>query len=132
MINFNSSLIIERIKSFRNLKSDRELSQFLNVPTSTLANWKSRNTFPMETAFLLANQFNVSLDWLLAGVETKQTNALENLILTVFNALGDSEKLNAVAYLTNLNSQNMNNANSISQSANGDVTNMVAGDLYKK
>ena len=44
----DKSLILNKIKSYLNLKSDTELANFLGIKPQVLSNWRARNTFDTE------------------------------------------------------------------------------------
>lgn len=54
-----------RVKYAYSLKNDAEIAEFLGVSPSTIATWKSRNTFPFE--ILVAKCKDVDWNWLIFG-----------------------------------------------------------------
>jgi repressor LexA len=61
----DKSLIINRIKEYKNFKSDRDLSEFLGITPQSLSTWKSRNSIDFELIF--AKCEDVNKNWLLTG-----------------------------------------------------------------
>ena len=61
--------VIARLKQVLQVKSDTELCQLTDTNKQTLSNWKTRNSVPYTLCVEVAEQKNVSLDWLLAGKE---------------------------------------------------------------
>lgn len=66
--------VLHRLATLLNTQNDAHLAKELNVSTSTLWNWKARDTVPYKVCVEVAQRKNVSLDWLLTGkVETQQS-----------------------------------------------------------
>lgn len=63
--------IIEIIKGYKDFKEDAEVARFLNIKPKTLAASKSRNSIPYGELITFCNQENISINWLLAGVEPR-------------------------------------------------------------
>lgn len=61
----DKELIISRIKSHYNFKSDAELARFLGIASNTLANWHKRNTINIELILTKCDELNA--DWILKG-----------------------------------------------------------------
>lgn len=59
-----------RLKDRLGVESDAELARLLDIPASTVANWKSRGTVPLSVCVQAATEHGVSLDWLILGKET--------------------------------------------------------------
>jgi len=75
-----SKNIIKRLKESQRIKTDSELANKLDITSSTISAWKSRNSIDI---ILIAEKFpNVSIDWLIkGGVENqnKSTDAFSDL-----------------------------------------------------
>ena len=69
----NGSLI--RLKDRLGVESDAELARLLDIPASTVANWKSRGAVPLSVCVQAATEHGVSLDWLILGKETAAFDA---------------------------------------------------------
>lgn len=83
--------LIERIKSIKPLKFVVEET---GIAQSTIATWKSKNTFPkVDDLYKIACCLNVSIEYLLTG-EDKENNLSqdETELLTNYRLLDDSEK----------------------------------------
>lgn len=62
----NTTDIINRLKEAYNLSTDKELAEFLGIPTNTLSNWKARNTYNFE---IIHNKCEgISWDYLISGM----------------------------------------------------------------
>lgn len=61
----DKKLIISRIKSAYNLKSDTELADFLGIPPTTLSSWKARNSIDLDK--LYAKCVDINWDYLITG-----------------------------------------------------------------
>ncbi|MDM1048026.1 LexA family transcriptional regulator [Sphingobacterium hotanense] len=64
-LNTNKSLILNKIKSHYNFKSDAEFARFLEIKPSTLANWYARNSIDYDRLFSKCEGINAN--WLLSG-----------------------------------------------------------------
>ena len=60
-----SEKIINRLKQGLGLKTDKSLCEKLNIGTTTLAGWKSRNSVVFDTIF--TNCEDLSIHWLVTG-----------------------------------------------------------------
>ncbi len=61
----DKSLILNKIKSYLNLKSDTELANFLGIKPQVLSNWRARNTF--DTELIYTKCVDIDANWLLTG-----------------------------------------------------------------
>ncbi|MEH8047281.1 helix-turn-helix transcriptional regulator [Gallibacterium anatis] len=119
------------------LKSERErlgltqeeIASKCGVSKRTYIYYEQGERVP-NTDFLAAlTQIGGDVMYVLSGIRgVAQLSSLENMVLNAFNALNDEEKLQALGFLTGLKTQK---SNGINQSAGGNVTNMVAGDMKK-
>jgi len=66
-IKVDKALILNKIKSHYNLKSDVDFASFLGIAPTTLSSWYSRNTFNID--LLSAKCVDVSSDFILTGKE---------------------------------------------------------------
>gem|GEM_PF-871925 len=58
-------------------KKQRELADFIGVPERTIGTWKERGTDPpAKCAPLIADFFNVSVNWLLTGEDKPPLNSI--------------------------------------------------------
>lgn len=62
-----SADVISRLKLAIGTKSDSELGTALGVPPQTISSWKSRDSVPYAKCVEVAEERNISLDWLLTG-----------------------------------------------------------------
>lgn len=73
----DKKLILQRIKESNNLKTDRELADFLGISKSTLSNWYYRDSIDYDLVFSKCEY--VDKNWLLTGNYSKQShNDLKN------------------------------------------------------
>lgn len=66
----NGNKLVEILDSYLKEKkiSRRQFCALIDIPTSTVASWKSKNILPpLKTIVKLAQFMNVSLDWLVNG-----------------------------------------------------------------
>jgi hypothetical protein len=68
--NLNAENVIVRLKQILNEKSDQKLGDYLGIPKSTISNWRQRDSVPYSICVQVAQEKNVSLDWLLTGEGT--------------------------------------------------------------
>lgn len=60
-----SEIVLSRLKKAYGLTSDADLAQFFGVGTSTVANWKKRDSIPFK--HILESCPTISYDWLFRG-----------------------------------------------------------------
>ena len=65
----NKTCILDKIKGFYGLKSNKALSEFLGVTKQTISNWYSRNTIDYD--IVLAKCKDADLHWLLLDTTEK-------------------------------------------------------------
>jgi len=66
--------IIERLKKLYQLTNNRELSNKLKIKYQTLTTWLQRDKVPYELLEQIAQNENISLDWLLTGKGSMQVS----------------------------------------------------------
>lgn len=59
------SLIISRIKSYLNIKTDSDLAHFLGIKQPTISSWRSRNTLDYDLIITKCNK--IDANWLITG-----------------------------------------------------------------
>nr|DAY08986.1 MAG TPA: CI repressor [Caudoviricetes sp.] len=115
-------LIIERMKEVLGKENDKALSEELGVARTTFSNWKNRNNMPIDMILTFAQNYNLSLDWLIYGKENApKLNEMETELLTRFNRLSFSEKLDIF--------NRLQGSTASAQSVGGDGFN-VGGDFH--
>jgi len=87
--------ILNRLRKFLNVRTDKELTKILNISYSTLDTWKNRDKIPEKRLTEIAHKYNLSLDWLLTGKDNwgmplNTSNVIENL-KSFFNLKTDEE-----------------------------------------
>ena len=125
----NTELVIERMKNAVGLKNNKELAAFLQMPASTLSNWKSKNSMPLEVVADFAQKENLDLNMLVFGQEKESSLAADlKIALLAFNDLNDRQKLDAIAFMMGLKTQS---ASAISHTVNGSENNFVTnGNIH--
>lgn len=128
----NNAQIIERMKNVANLKEDKDLAEFFNVPKSTFANWKKAKAIGSDVLFTFAKKYNCSVDYLLTG-ESKESKleTAERMLLTAFKDLDDNQKMQAVTFVGNLASGTYSSGQGVNQTAHGNGNNqqVFSGDV---
>jgi len=69
--------VLERLYKLLNVKNDSQLAKELGIATSTLSNWRTRDTVPYKSCVDVAQQKGISLDWLLMGKEDAKPTLIE-------------------------------------------------------
>ena len=93
----DKSLILNKIKSHLNLKSDTELANFLGIKPQVLSNWRARNTF--DTELIYTKCVDIDANWLLTGegemlksettkTETSKEESVKGIPLVNATAIG--------------------------------------------
>lgn len=87
--------MIERAKSALDVKSDTDFARALGVTPSTIGGYRRRNnTVPLEQCIKIAEQTDVSLDWLILGKGGIHYSApLEKFGSTLLRLYGSDEYL---------------------------------------
>lgn len=65
--------IVERLRKKFELKNETQVAKLLQVEQNTLSSWKKRGKIPYEKLDIIAQNNNLSLDWILDGSETEET-----------------------------------------------------------
>lgn len=63
----NVDAVLMRLMSLFHVENDSELARVLDVNRQTLASWRKRDSVPYSICVNLAEEREVSLDWLLTG-----------------------------------------------------------------
>ena len=61
----DKTLILNKIKEYKNFKSDADFARFLEIPAQNLSKWKARNTYDIEILYTKCTELNP--EWLLTG-----------------------------------------------------------------
>ena len=64
---FDKSLILSKIRSHLNFKSDTDFAKYLGINRNVLSNWRARNTYDVNLLIQKCDFLNV--DYLLTGKE---------------------------------------------------------------
>lgn len=107
MATFSTDETIERMFKLYSVRTMKELGEALSLKRGAVSNWNVRQSIPFEVLLKVAEEKNVSLDWLVYGKEKQhQLDTSERMLLTAFADLDDSQKMQAVLFLGNLASSN--------------------------
>jgi len=63
----NANNVISRLKSLLKLKTDIQLSEFLNIKPNTISTWKKRNSLDYETIISICDLYELDLNELFLG-----------------------------------------------------------------
>ncbi|HDL1236318.1 TPA: helix-turn-helix domain-containing protein [Mannheimia haemolytica] len=126
MATFSTDETIERMFKLYSVRTMKELGEALSLKRGAVSNWNVRQSIPFEVLLKVAEEKNVSLDWLVYGKEKQhQLDTSERMLLTAFADLDDSQKMQAVLFLGNLASSNsMVQGGSIQQQNGGNGINL--------
>ena len=61
----DKTLILNKIKEYKNFKSDADFARFLEISAQNLSKWKARNTYDIEILYTKCTELNP--EWLLTG-----------------------------------------------------------------
>ncbi|MGX3065794.1 helix-turn-helix domain-containing protein [Ursidibacter arcticus] len=118
MKNYDSCLIIERMKESASKETDKFLLEIFGIAQNTLSGWKSRNSMPLQAIVTFADEYDVDLNWLILGKETKPAlDEMEQLLLDNYKRLDSAQKLQL------LNASLNGVGNGVNQVANGNNNN---------
>lgn len=90
-----SQRIFEELKNQK--KKQKDLAEYIGLSTSAVSDWKKKGTNPAaENISAIADYLNLSIEYLLTGVEKKSYSAElssdERELLQIFNKLSDKSK----------------------------------------
>ena len=63
----NAIKIIDRLKKSLKIKTDIELSEFLNIKPNTISTWKKRNTVDYEAIISICDLYEIDIDMIFLG-----------------------------------------------------------------
>lgn len=134
---YNKRLIIERIKFISRSKNDKELAEKLGVPSaSTLANWKNppkeldKPTF-WDYIFNYCELYQTDLNQIVFGKErVNELDAAQQMALLAFNVLNEHQKLQAIAFMTGLQTATAGGVN-LTANGNGNNQQVFNGNVEK-
>ena len=75
---YNIKEVVTRMKQVANIQSNADLARDFNVSYNTFNTWLKRDKFPQEIILDFANRYNTSLDYLIFGKNSHNSN--ENLL----------------------------------------------------
>ena len=68
MGNKTAGAVLDRLQVVYGVKNDNQLGDALQINRSTLGNWRSRDSVPYTICVGVAEDRDISLDWLLTGM----------------------------------------------------------------
>lgn len=94
----DKSLILDEIKKYLNIKSDKDFCIYLGIKPNVLSNWKKRNTFDIDK--ITQKCEFISIDYLLTGKGP--------MLITPNEEITIAEESNTGYNINNQNQINMN------------------------
>lgn len=89
------SLLVEN----REIKS--RFAKTIGIQYQSLVDWKKRGTIPSaDVAIKIANYFNVSVEWLITGIDNNERDKIERELISKYRCLKEVNK-NVVETLIN-------------------------------
>jgi len=73
--------IVDRLSNKLNCKTDKELSDLLDVRRTTLSSWRSKSSIPIEKLTEIARKYDLSLDYLVLGKVQEKKSSLDKELL---------------------------------------------------
>ena len=98
--------IVERIKDLciaENI-TIKELERIIQISNGSIRHWNEK-TPSVERVLLVAEHFNVSLDWLVTGKESENLTPEEQLLVDTYRHADDRGKKNIMATIENERTQ---------------------------
>jgi len=83
VVYLNFDAVFNRVTSNTNIKNIVQLADFLDISQSAVSQKKKENNFPLEWAYKVGKEFDLSFDWLFEGKDVfrekeKRANELLN------------------------------------------------------
>lgn len=69
---FNTGEVIDRLQQALCVKNDEALSEAMGLKRGTFADWRKRDSLPIQEIVDIAHDENLDLNWLLRGRERGQ------------------------------------------------------------
>jgi transcriptional regulator with XRE-family HTH domain len=102
-MNTSANEVIDRLGIVMNVKNDSELCKLLNLARTTVSTWRGRDSVPYSLCVKIAQEKEVSLDWLLTGhgaIYRNQTPAYSEdsidhrhaALLSLYDALAEDQQ----------------------------------------
>ncbi|MGE4402900.1 MAG: helix-turn-helix domain-containing protein [Desulfobulbus sp.] len=89
------SEIWERVKEHTELKTFIQLADMVGTTHQYVSRKKSKNEFPANWAFLIANKYGISTDWIMTGngkIRLNEENEINPLLIDVNEWLNEEKK----------------------------------------
>ena len=91
---YNLKDILDRLKSHYRCKNFKEIANIIGVKYQTLTTWLQRNKIPFELLHKIAQNENISFDWLLTGKGSMYLNDLQKENSITVSNIGNNIKGN--------------------------------------
>ena len=75
--------ILNRIKDIENISLDTDICSLLGISRSSLSGYRNREAVPYKEIVNYAVEKGVSIDWILTGSQTKESEQIESLQKTI-------------------------------------------------
>jgi len=75
-INFDFEEVFERVKKATDIRSLVQLAEIIDVTQQAVSLNKKKNIFPIEWAYIISEQFNLELNWLVKGEEKEKEETI--------------------------------------------------------
>ena len=75
--------ILNRIKDIENISLDTDICSLLGISRSSLSGYRNREAVPYKEIVNYAVEKGVSIDWILTGSQTKESEQIEALQKTI-------------------------------------------------
>ncbi len=94
--------IVERIKNLCNTENItiKELERIIQISNGSIRHWNEK-TPSVERVLLVADHFNVSLDWLVTGKESGNLTSEEQLLVDHYRRADDRGRRNIMKIAEN-------------------------------
>jgi len=102
--------ILERLYTALDIKKDKDFCDKYDIKSNTLSTWKKRDSIPYEKIALIANDNNISFDWLLTG---KGKMLIKEEDKSNSNTVGNNNLVVNGANTIKINTQNFNHSKDI-------------------
>ena len=80
--------------------SQKDLAAVAEVKPPSVSEWKTKGTLPRaDTAIKIAEHFNVSIKWLVLGIEDAAFTRDERELLAVYRKLGQDDKVEIIGII---------------------------------
>jgi len=75
--------IMNRIKDIENISLDSDICNLLGISRSSLSGYRNREAVPYKEIVNYALEKGISIDWIITGTESKESEQIEKLQKTI-------------------------------------------------